>query len=116
MSVSPGKAYLGAQTPPVPAAKSAQMLGINIANNGLVLLRGARVSAISGEIIYVEMKWNVARLTWTIRSNLNTKFLTSTGEKQSLADIRVGDIVNVTGELSDDGTGPVINAQFVRED
>ena len=114
MSVSPGKVYLGAQMPPTPATKSAHMLGINIANNGLVLLRGARITSISGETIYVEIKWNSTNLAWVVKTNLNTKFWTSAGEKQSLADMRGGDIVSVTGQLTENGTEPTIYAEFVR--
>lgn len=114
-----GTVYLSAQAAAeassTPVSTVAPMLEIHIANNGLVLLRGARVISISGSSIRVDMKWGSADFTWVIQTNSNTKFITSTGEKETLAKISVGDIVTVTGMLIGGGTESTIDAEFVRE-
>ena len=113
----PGKVYLSTESAPVAAAvpQIAPVLEIHIAGNGLVLLRGARVASISGSTINVAMAWGSSNFTWAVGTSYNTQFLTSTGQKESLQNIQVGDIITVTGMLANGGTGPAVDAQFVRE-
>lgn len=91
------------------------MLEVHIANNGLMLLRGARVLSISGSTIHVGMSWGSSDFTWAVETNYNTTFLTSKGEKEALGNVGVGDTVTVTGQLSGSGTEPTIDADVVRE-
>ncbi|OGG52407.1 hypothetical protein A3H16_02420 [Candidatus Kaiserbacteria bacterium RIFCSPLOWO2_12_FULL_53_8] len=113
---SPGKAYLSAQAPVVAVSgEEAPMVEVNIANNGLVLLRGAHVLAMNGGTIHVGMSWGSSDLTWILETNYNTQFLTQNGKKETLSDIQVGDIVTVTGKISGGGTEPIIDTQVVRE-
>ncbi len=114
-----GKVYLSPQAAASAAAASAStapaMLEAHIANNGLVLLRGARVVSISGTVINVEMAWGPAQFAWTVQTTSNTKFFAPTGEKETLADIQPGTVVTVTGMLAGSRGEPTISAQFVRE-
>ena len=118
VSISPGKAYLSGQA--VVQASSTitttrpPMLEIHIANNGLVLLRGARVMSISGSTVHVEMTWGVSHFTWIVQTSSNTHILTPQGESTTLADIHIGDSVTVTGMLSAHTTESTIDAEFVR--
>lgn len=91
------------------------MLETHIANDGLVLLRGARVTAVSDDIIHVGMVWGSSYFTWAATTGHYTKFLDSKGEKESLSDIAVGDTVTITGRLRANDTEPTIEADFVRE-
>ncbi len=88
---------------------------IHIANNGLVLLRGARVTSVSGNTIYVATKSGSVDFVWIVQTGSATKLLTSKGEKQTLADIQPGDYVKVTGTLLESGARSRIDADFVRE-
>jgi hypothetical protein len=88
---------------------------MNIANNGLVLLRGAHVDSISGSELHVSMSWGGSNFSWKIETNANTKFLTSIGQNATLADIQDGDFLTITGKLAGSGSDPTIQAEFVHE-
>lgn len=93
----------------------APMLEIHIANNGLTLLRGAKVVSLSSDTLSVITAWDSANFTWEIRTDYFTKIFTSKGAKETLADVQVGDIITVSGQLIKGGAEPIIDAQFVRE-
>ncbi len=95
--------------------QNAPMLEIHVANDGVTLLRGARVISVSRDIIRVITTWDSADFTWEVQTKFFTKFLTSKGEKETLADVHVGDRVAVTGKLIKGGVEPIIDADFVRE-
>lgn len=91
------------------------MLEVHIANNGLTLLRGARVLSISGTTIRVGMAWQSSTFTWTLETNYNTRFVAQSGEKATLADITTGDVVMVTGTLRAGGSEPAIDTDYLRQ-
>ena len=117
---SSGVVYLGAKAAAVASAvaeaKSSPILEMHIANNGLVLLEGARVLSLSGGRIRVEMAWGAASFTWVTNTNSNTKYFSSNGEKTTLASVEVGDTLAITGMLTRGGAEPTIAATFVREE
>ena len=88
---------------------------VHVANNGLVLLRGARVLSISGLYMRVAMVWGVMDFTWMVLTDEKTKFLTREGLERSPEEIRVGDIVTVTGTLGKKGSKPTIHAKVIRD-
>jgi len=115
-SVPAGTVYLSlsahaAATQPA----NAPMLEMHIANNGLVLLRGARVLSLSGSSMRVGMSWGSGDFIWNVSTAYNTEFFNTAGSKETLADIGVGDIVTITGTLSAGGAGPGVAANIVRE-
>ena len=91
-----------------------QTLELHIANNGLVLLRGARVVSTSGNTMSVKIAWGSEEFSWIIRGNSDTRFLNSEGEHIKSSDIRVGDYVVVTGNLDTIASQPTVVAQYVR--
>ncbi|OGG54136.1 hypothetical protein A3C20_02385 [Candidatus Kaiserbacteria bacterium RIFCSPHIGHO2_02_FULL_55_25] len=99
----------------IASAKGQPLSEMNIANNGLVLLRGARVTDISGTTLTVTMAWGGTDFIWKVHTLYNTKYFTAQGEKGSLADIRTGDVITVSGALSENGAQPAVEAVFVRE-
>ena len=120
MDPSSGKVYLGAEAAAaassVPKTKHAPILEMHIANNGLVLLEGAQVTSVSGSRLRVDMEWGAETFTWVVKTNSKTKFFASNGERAALADVRTGDTLTVTGTLTEGGTEPTIDAEFVREE
>jgi hypothetical protein len=53
---------------------------------------------------------------WLIQTDpiLNTTFLRTKGEKGGLTDVRVGDLLTITGKLMHGGVEPIIAAQIIR--
>lgn len=112
---SPGKVYLGAPAAAaVPVVAKAPVREMNIANNGLVLLRGATVTANSGGTLRVGMTWGAAEFTWKVETDSGTQFMTKSGEKLTVEDISVGDVITVTGTLKGSGSEPFVVADYVR--
>ena len=111
------KVYLG--TPVAGAVVSVTektpMLEMHIANNGLVLLRGARVISNSRGTIRVALAWGSGDFAWKVETDSGTEFLTTEGAKLSLGDIDIGDIVTVTGTLKSSGAEPVLEANYIRK-
>lgn len=97
----------------VGSLQQAPMREVHIANNGLVLLRGARVISVSGSTIHVGLSWGSSDMPWAVATTYNTKFLTSKGEKATIGDIAVGDIIRVTGKLSASGIEPIVDTDIV---
>ena len=99
--------------PVTPAARPA-MQEVHVANNGLMLVRGAHVVAVSGTMMSIVLEWGSAHLTWTVRATSDTKYFGPTGIRGSADDVQAGDIVSVTGMLSASDPNPSIVAEFVR--
>ena len=97
-------------------------LEMHIANNGLVLLRSARVVSLHGNTITVSTAWGSADFTWTVRTDLihfetrsfGTRFIDRDGKKGSLSGIKVGSVVTITGALDPVAGEPTIDADSVR--
>lgn len=88
---------------------------VHIANNGLMLLRGARVVSKYGSTVRVAMKWGTAEFTWSIWTDSSTNVFAADGQKETLKEVQTGDIVTITGQLLAGGTEPKVLAQFIRE-
>ena len=117
-SVPSGATYFSitkAATPSTLLTEKTPVLGIHVANNGLIILRGAQVLSSSNGTVRVITAWNSASFTWEIQTRSFTEFVTSQGKKETLKDVRVGDIVTITGDLAQGGPEPVITAQIVRK-
>jgi hypothetical protein len=91
------------------------MQEVHIANNGMMLLRGATVVSIDADIIRVAMDFGPSHFTWQIQNNSGTKFTSSSGVAESRADIKTGDMITVTGTLVYGGNDPLIHAVYIRE-
>ncbi|HWP61263.1 MAG TPA: hypothetical protein VN495_01535 [Candidatus Paceibacterota bacterium] len=113
-----GTVYLSPEATAAAAAAAPQSTPpseMHIANNGLVLLRGARVSSISGSALEVVVTFGGAPFTWEVETNAATAFETQSGEKGAQADIHVGDFVTITGMLAGVGTLSHVSATFIHE-
>lgn len=112
---SANSVYLSAAAASSTSPQKDPVREVHIANTGLTLLRGARVLSISGSTVHVGMTWGVSEFTWAVETNYGTKFFSMQGEKDSLANIHVGDIVTVTGKISQGGVKPFVSADIVRK-
>ncbi len=88
---------------------------IHIANNGLMLLRGVRITSISKDAIHLATSVGSVNLVWKAQIKLSTKFMAPDGIDQAIHDIKVGDLVTVTGDLIEGGEEPIIDTHFIRE-
>lgn len=86
---------------------------IEIKKDGLVNMRGAKVTAISGATISVSETLGSAVLSWTITTDAATKFDSKNGKVITLADIAVGDVLTVKG-LIQSGNALALKATSVR--
>ncbi len=97
------------------AAQQNPPVEVHIAANGLTLLRGVRVLSVSGNTIKVGMTWGSSDFTWLVQTDFSTKFVNAEGEKESSANIHIGDTVTVTGKIARGGGTPVVDADIVRK-
>jgi len=106
------------------AAASSRLrpLEMHIANNGLVLLRSAKVMSVSGTTLVANTAWGSADFKWTVRTNartfesrdFGTRILDRDGRKTSLGSVQPGMLVTITGILDSTAGEPTIDADTVR--
>ena len=107
---------------PAATASHLRPLEMHIANNGLILLRSARVEEIQGTTITVSTAWGSAQFKWIIRTNASyseshqfgTKFRDRDGNKSSLGDVSIGNSVTITGMLDPAAQEPTVDADSFR--
>ncbi len=119
MTTQPSTGGIVSVTQTTPA-ESASMLKtpkpeLHIANNGSVLVRGARVLSVSANIIHAHMIWGSSDFMWAVDTTYSTQYFDPKGEKETLADIQAGDMISVAGMLTQSGAESRIEAKFVRE-
>ena len=86
---------------------------MNVANNGLILLRGARIISVDSDSIIAEVTWGSQNFIWNIKTERNTKFIQN-GEKTTIEELRIGDVGTITGDLDTDAREPTVIADYVR--
>ena len=102
-------------TPAVPnTGASAPMLGITVANNGLVYLKGARVRSVSLGGMDVVLQWGSENFDWRVTTPLSVRYVGQNGELGSHASIHAGDRVAITGILDKSADTPTLVAQYIR--
>mgnify|MGYP001567410062 CR=1 FL=1 len=83
--------------------KEAKLMGssfeVHITSNGKTLVRGAKVTAVTGSTITATSGWDSATLTWTITTDASTRFVGRHGGTSPLSEISVGDVISFQGAL-----------------
>lgn len=92
---------------------AAQRVEVAINASGNVLVRGAKVTGISGSTLTVTTTAGASTLSWAVTTDSSTAFVTSAGSGSSLAQISVGDTVSFAGALT--GTGLNVKASAVKD-
>jgi hypothetical protein len=99
----------------VPVGVKPQTQEMHIANNGLVLLRGATVESNENGVLRITMSWGGADFTWSLDTDAKTEYYRSNGELGTLADIQPGQVVTVTGMLTKGGALSTVQAEYIHE-
>ncbi|HEY4505217.1 MAG TPA: hypothetical protein VJG67_00800 [Candidatus Paceibacterota bacterium] len=103
-------------------SNSKSILEVHIASNGMVFLQGGLVESVSGTTIVVGTSWEATKMSWIIHTDASdygkrhfgTIFLDSKGKKVAITDIRVGDVITVSGTLKPSSSGMILKAEVVR--
>ncbi len=81
------------------AHKNGTTLEIHLNDNGTVLVRGAKVTAVSGSTINASTTFGSTSLAWVINTDSNTRFARKFGGVSAVSEVSVGDLISVTGSL-----------------
>lgn len=85
---------------------------VQIREDGSTLVRGAEVTAVSDSSITAETEHDGVTLSWTVRTDGGTEFVTYNGGGFDLDDLDRGDTVSFSGELTSAFT---IDADVVKD-
>jgi len=95
------------------SAKHMTLPTVMINGDGFVLVRGAKVTAVSTTTIQADSSWGASVIHWILNRTSSTNLLNSTG-KSSAAEVKVGDTLSFSGMLSDAGSF-IVNAKIIRD-
>lgn len=73
---------------------------VHLRSDGSALVRGAEVTAVSGDTVTAQTSHGDTVLTWTIDIDSDTEIVTNSDEDFDLSDIDEGDTVSFSGELT----------------
>lgn len=90
-------------------------LEAHINNDGSVLLRGAKVTAIAASSLTVTQTWGSYVSTWTVNVEPSTELIRRYGGVSSLSEFSVGDYVATKGMLDTTKVPATINAKVIRD-
>lgn len=96
------------------ADKRDRETGVEFKNDGTVVLRGAKVTAVSPTSISATETLGTTTLTWTATLTGSTKLEARSGSTIGTNDILVGDIVTIRGTLQS-GNTYALTATLVRD-
>lgn len=97
----------GAVTATIPAI-------VNVNAGGHVLVRGAVVTGVSGNVISATTSWGSESLAWSVGVASSTELLGKSG-RAALADVKNGDVISFSGPLDKTAGNLTVNAQVVRD-
>lgn len=95
------------------ANKKGSTLEVNIGNDGKVLVRGAKVTSVTGSTIMALTEWNGASLSWTVNTDANSKFIKRSGGASNISEVKAGDFVSFSGSLMA-GTTFTVQAKHIK--
>ncbi len=78
-------------------------LEVHINDNGKVLVRGAKVTAISGTTISAETLFAGSSISWVVDASATPKVIRRYGGNSSLSEIAIGDLISFNGTLTATG-------------
>jgi Domain of unknown function (DUF5666) len=91
-------------------------LEVHIMNSGKVLVRGAKVTGISGNTVNAMTAWGSANLNWAVVTDGSTDFVRRSGGASAVLEIKVGDFVSFQGTLdSSQASSLSVKASVVKD-
>jgi hypothetical protein len=90
-------------------------LEAHIGSDGSVLIRGAKVTAISGSVLTVTQTWGSYISTWTVNVDPSTELIRRYGGASSLSEFSIGDFIAVKGALDTTKVSSTITAKVIRD-
>lgn len=88
---------------------------VAIGTNGGALVRGAKVTSVSGSTINATTNYGSAKLDWTVKTDSSTEFTAQKGSATGLGGIAVGDIVSFRGSIDQARSSLTVNANVVKD-
>lgn len=89
-------------------------LEVAISDNGRVIVRGAEVIEVSGDMIRARTEWGATALSWAVRTDSETDFVSKEGSGSDLGDVAIGDYVSFSGQLNESQSSFTVDADAVR--
>lgn len=90
-------------------------LEVHINNSGKVLVRGAQVTAVSEANITATTAFGGYTMTWTVKTDEDTRFVRKHLGASNVSEISVGDIISFSGIFDLSATTPTVNADVVKD-
>lgn len=87
---------------------------VDVNAGGHVMVRGATVTGVSGNIVSATTSWGSESLTWSVGIASSTKLVGKSG-RVALADVKNGDVISFSGPLDKTAGNLTVNAQVVRD-
>lgn len=100
---------LAQNTPPT----AEPSLEVYILDNDQVLVRGARVTSISENLISARTAWGEFGMDWDVETD-DSRFLRRFGEKSVFSEIFIGDFISFSGTLDSSAEAPTVVARVVK--
>jgi hypothetical protein len=91
-------------------------LEVHITDGGKVLVRGAKVTAISGSTITANTAWGSANVSWNVNTDSNTKYIRRYDGASMFSEIAVGDFISFQGTLVSGTASPMtVTAKTIKD-
>jgi hypothetical protein len=88
---------------------------VHINDDGKVLVRGARVTAISASGLTANVSWGSSTIAWTVNTNSSTELIRRFGAMSSISEVQVGDYVSFQGPLDTTVAAPTVTAKALKD-
>ncbi|MES2023158.1 MAG: hypothetical protein V4439_00555 [Patescibacteria group bacterium] len=91
-------------------------LEVHIYDNGKVLVRGAKVTGVSGTVVSAYTTWGSVTLNWAVNAGTGSKVIRKYGGVSSVSEVSVGDFISFHGDLvTTAGTPLTVNADTMKD-
>ncbi|MEK7155589.1 MAG: DUF5666 domain-containing protein [Patescibacteria group bacterium] len=88
---------------------------VNIGSNGGALVRGARVTSVSGTDVSAKTSLGASVMNWLVKTDSDTDFSANKGGASGLAEIAVGDTISFRGTIDQAVSGLTVKAKTVKD-
>jgi hypothetical protein len=88
---------------------------VSMADNGDVLVRGARVTAVNDDAISATVAWNSLSLAWTLETDGDTGYVKKDNGGLARGDIAVGDTISFTGDLVTSASALTVSVDTLKD-